>query len=70
MTQIKYRALIGAISVLLLAMIAAPLTVDQRGSVGVNKALAKNGNGHEDEGYWLSARNLGRPSSEGCPDCQ
>ena len=63
MTQIKYRVLTGVASVLLLAMIAAPLTVDQRGSVGVNQALAKSGprGGHSDEGYWRSSvRNLGR----------
>jgi hypothetical protein len=62
MTQIKYRVVMGVTSVLLLAMIATPLTVDQRGSVGVNQALAKSGprGGHSDEGYWLSVRNLGR----------
>jgi hypothetical protein len=61
MTQIKRRVLMGATSVLLLTVIAAPVTVDQRGSV--NQALAKGGprGGHSDEGYWrLSVRNLGQ----------
>ena len=63
MTQIKYRVVMGVTSVLLLAMIATPLTVDQRGSVGVNQALARGGprGGHSDEGYWRSSvQNLGR----------
>ena len=63
MTQIKYRVVMGVTSVLLLTMIAAPVTVDQRGSVGVNQALAKGGprGGHSDEEYWrLSVRNLGQ----------
>jgi len=35
MTQHKHRALTSAITVLSLAIVAAPLTIDQRGSVGI-----------------------------------
>src|SRR5215469_16580033 len=42
MNQHKHRASTSAIAVLSLAIVAAPLTIDQRGSVGISQALANH----------------------------
>src|SRR5262249_17422304 len=60
MTQHRHRALTSAVTVLSLAIVAAPLTIDQRGSVGISQALAKGSHqGH-------SASRAG--SGEGSPN--
>jgi hypothetical protein len=56
MTQLKHRALTSAITALSLAIVAASLTIDQRGSVGISQALAKGGHG----GHALLAPDLAR----------
>jgi hypothetical protein len=60
MTQQKRRALTNTAMVLSLAMIATPLTIDQRRGVGISQALAQGGHrGH-------SASRAG--SGEGSPN--
>ena len=59
MTQHKHRALTSAITVLSLAIVAAPLTIDQRGSVGISQALA-NAN-HRDHSASRAGAGEGSP---------
>ena len=59
MTQHKHRALTSAIAVLSLAIVAAPLTIDQRGSVGISQALA-NAN-HRDHSASRAGAGEGSP---------
>src|SRR3981189_2716294 len=64
MTQYRPKAPTNLTMVLLLALIATPLTIDQRGGVGINQASAQSGHSGGKAGHSVSRAETGEGSAK------